>query len=73
MIIKNDVKCKVRKLELVRTSSDKIPQKPLFRVANLNVGIVGGRSSEAVETVSRKDIGICSLEIPWRGASARFS
>ena len=64
---------RARKRGLVRSSSCEIPQKSLFRVATLNVGTMRGRSSEVVETISRRGIDLCCIqEVRWRGASARF-
>ena len=69
------VKGRARKCGLVRSSSCKIPHKSLslFRIATLNVGTMRGRSSEVVETISRRGIDLCCVqEVRWRGASARF-
>ena len=44
-----------------------------FRVATANVGTLRGRSSEVVETLSRRKIDICCLqEVRWRGAGTRM-
>ena len=44
-----------------------------FRFATWNVGTMKGRSSEIVETLSRRNIDICCVhESRWRGASARM-
>ena len=43
----------------------------MFRIASLNIGTLRGRSSEVVETVSRRGVDLCCLqEVRWRGASA---
>ena len=45
----------------------------MFRIVSLNVGTLRGRSSEVVETVSRRGVDLCCLqEVRWRGASARM-
>ena len=44
-----------------------------FRVCLWNIGIIRGRSDELVEVMSRRKVGICSLQgVRWRGASARL-
>ena len=44
-----------------------------LRIAILNVGTLRGRSSEVVETMSRRGIDLyCVQECRWRGASARM-
>ena len=49
------------------------PSQNRFRIASLNVGTLRGRTSEVVETVSRRGIDLCCLqEVRWRGASARM-
>ena len=73
--VESVVKGRARKCRLVRSSSCKIPYKSLslFRIATLNVGTIRGRSSEVVETMSRRGIDLyCVQEVRWRGASARF-
>ena len=71
--VESVVKGRARKRGLVRSSSCEIPRKSLFRIATLNVGTMRGRSSEVVETMSRRGIDLCCIqEIRWRGASARF-
>ena len=53
-----------------RSSSHEIPHQPL-RIASLNVGTLRGRSSEVVETLTRRQVDICCLqEMRWRGGSA---
>ena len=43
----------------------------MFRIASLNIGTLRGRSSEVVETVSRRGVDLCCLqEVRWHGASA---
>ena len=71
--VESVVKGRARKRGLVRSSSCKIPRKSLFGIATLNVGTMRGRSSEVVETISRRGIDLCCVqEVRWRGASARF-
>ena len=71
--VESVIKGRARKRGLVRSSSCEIPRKSLFRIATLNVGTMRGRSSEVVETMSRRDIDLCCMqEVRWRGASARF-
>ena len=71
--VESVVKGRARKRGLVRPSSCEIPRKSLFRIATLNVGTMRGRSSEFVETMSRRGIDLCCMqEVRWRGASARF-
>ena len=71
--VENFVKGRARKRGLVRSSACEIPPKSLFRIATLNMGTMRGRSSEVVETVSRRGIDLCCMqEVRWRGASARF-
>ena len=55
----------------IRSSIHETPHQKIFRIASLNVGTLGGRSSEEVETVSRGGLNLCCLqEVQWRGASA---
>ena len=73
--VESVVKGRARKCGLVRSSSCKIPHKSLslFRIATLNVGTMRGRSSEVVETMSRRGVDLCCVqEVCWRSASARF-
>ena len=71
--VESVVKGRARKRGLVRSSTCEIPRKSLFRIATLNVGTMRGRSSEIVETMSRRGIDLCCMqEVHWRGASARF-
>ena len=45
----------------------------VFRLSSWNVGTMRGRSSEIVETLTRRSIDICCIqESRWRGASARM-
>ena len=56
-----------------RSSNHETPHQKVFRIASLNVGTLRGRSSEVVETVSRRGVDQCCLqEVRWRGASARM-
>ena len=49
------------------------PSQNRFRIASLNVGTLRGRTSEVVETVSRRGIDLCCLqEVRWKGVSARM-
>ena len=55
-----------------RSASCETPQNT-FRVASWNVGTMRGRSSEIVETITRRNIDLCCVqEVRWRGASARY-
>ena len=66
--VESVVKGRARKRGLVRSSSCEIPRKSLFRIATLNVGTMRGRSSEVVETMSRRGIDLCCMqEVRWRG------
>ena len=45
----------------------------MFRIASLNVSTLRGRSSEAIETVSRRSVDLCCLQkVQWCGASAHM-
>lgn len=56
-----------------RSSINETPHQKMFRIASLNVGTLRSRSSEVVETVSRRGIDLCCIqEVRWRGASARM-
>jgi len=45
--------------------------KPLFRVATLTVGTLKKRSAEVVETMTRRNVDICSIqEHRWAGSLA---
>ena len=56
-----------------RSSIHETPHQKIFRIASLNVGTLKGRSSEVVETVSRRDGDLCCLqEVRWHGASTRM-
>ena len=71
--VESVVKGMARKRGLLRSSSCEIPHKSLLRIATLNVGTMRGRSSEVVETMSRRGIDLCCMqEVRWRDASARF-
>ena len=55
-----------------RSISCEIPQNTL-KVASWNIGTMRGRSSEIVETITRRNIDLCCVqEVRWRGASARY-
>ena len=42
-----------------------------FKIASWNIGTMRGRSSEIVETITRRNIDLCCVqEVRWRGASA---
>ena len=55
--------------------SDRHHAKPphnTFKIASWNIGSMRGRSSEIVETITRRNIDLCCVqEVRWRGASAR--
>ena len=54
-----------------RSSIHETPHQKNFRIASLNVSTLRGRSSEVVETKSRRSMDLCCLhDIRWRGASA---
>ena len=43
-----------------------------FKIAFWNIGTMRGRSSEIVETITRRNVDLCCVqEVRWRGASAR--
>ena len=55
----------------VRSTSCETPHDT-FKIASWNIGTMRGRSSEIVETITRRNIDLCCLqEVRWRGASAR--
>ena len=55
----------------IRSSVHETPHQKMFRITSLNVDTLRGRSSEVVETVSRRGVDLCCLkEVWWRGASA---
>ena len=57
----------------IRLSIHETPHQKKFRIASLNLGTLGGRSNEVVETMSRRSVDLCCLqEITWCGASARM-
>ena len=44
----------------------------LSPIASWNIGTMGGRSNEIVETITRRNVDLCCVhEVRWRGASAR--
>ena len=55
-----------------RLSIHETLHKKKFRTDSLYVGTLRGRSSEVVETMSRRSVTCCLQEIRWRGASARM-
>ena len=55
----------------VRSTSCKTPHDT-FKIASWNIGTMRGRSSEIVETITRRNIDLCCVQdVRWRGASAR--
>ena len=43
-----------------------------FKIASWHIGTMRGRSSEIVETITRRNVDLCCVqEVRWRGASAR--
>ena len=55
----------------VRSTSCETPHDT-FKIASWNIGTMRGRSSEIVETITRRDVNLCCVqEVRWRGASAR--
>ena len=56
----------------VRSTSCEIPHDTL-KIASWNIGTMRGRSSEIVETITRRNVDLCCVqEVRWRGASARY-
>ena len=50
-----------------------VKQTNALKIASLNVVTLRGRSSEVVETMSRRGIALCCIqECRWRGASTRM-
>ena len=57
----------------VRLTSCEIPYNT-FKIASWNIGAMRGRSSEIVETITRRNIDLCCVqEVRWRGAWARLT
>ena len=55
----------------VRSTSCETPHDTI-KIASWNIGTMRGRSSEIVETITRRNIDLCCVqEVRWRGASAR--
>ena len=55
----------------VRSTSCETPHDT-FKIASWNIGTMRGRSSEIVETITRRNVDLCCVqEVGWRGASAR--
>ena len=55
----------------VRSTSCETPHNT-FKIASWNIGTMRGRSSEIVETITRRNVDLCCVqEVRWRGASAR--
>ena len=55
----------------VRSTSCETPHNA-FKIASWNIGTMRGRSSEIVETITRRNVDLCCVqEVRWRGASAR--
>ena len=58
---------------LTRLSIHETPHQKKFRIALLSVGTLRGRSSDVIETMSRRSMDVfCLQEIRWRDASARM-
>ena len=56
-----------------RSSIHETPHQKIFRITSLNVGTLRGRSSEVVETVSRRCVDLCFLhEVRQCGAPAHM-
>ena len=56
----------------VRSTSCETPHDTL-KIASWNIGTMRGRSSEIVETITRRNVDLCCVqEVRWRGASARY-
>ena len=57
----------------VRLTSCETPHDT-FKIASWNIGTMRGRSSEIVETITRRNVDLCCVqEVRWRGASARHN
>ena len=57
----------------VRSTSCKT-KHDTFKIASWNTGTMRGRSSEIVETITRRNVDLCCMqEVRWRGASARHN
>ena len=57
----------------VRSTSYETSLINTFKIASWNIGTMRGRSSEIVETITRKNIDLCCVqEVRRRGASARL-
>ena len=56
----------------VRSTSCETPHDTL-KIASWNIGTMRVRSSEIVETITRRNVDLCCVqEVRWRGASARY-
>ena len=56
----------------VRSTSCETPHIKM-KVASWNVDTMRGRSSEIVETITRRNIDLCCVqEVRWKGASTRY-
>ena len=57
----------------VRSTSCETPHDTL-KIASWNIGTMRGRSSEIVETITRRNVDLCCVqEVRRRGASARYT
>ena len=55
----------------VRSTSCETPHDT-SKIASWNIGTMRGRSSEIVETITRRNVDLCCVqEVRWRGSSAR--
>ena len=56
----------------VRSTSCETPHDTL-KIASWNIGTMRGRSSEIVETITRRNVDLCCVqEVRWRDALARY-
>ena len=57
----------------VRLTSCETPHYTL-KIASWNIGTMRSRSSEIVETITRRNVDLCCMqEVRWRGASGRYT
>ena len=55
----------------VRSTSCETPHDTL-KIASWNICTMRGRSSEIVETITRRNVDLCCVQVRWRGASPRY-
>ena len=60
-------------LKVSLTVGLEVGQSDTLKIASWNIGTMRGRSSEIVETITRRNVDLCCVqEVRWRGASARY-